>query len=74
MPPRARRQPGQPHAANLDADEFVDGVADCRKHSSDLTVAAFVNGQFDIGAACPSGVPRRAFDAHVFRWLGWAIV
>ena len=58
VPPRARRQAGQADAADADAREAIDGVADGGQHSPHLPVAPLIYGQFDF---------RRPFALLTFR-------
>jgi len=58
VPPRARRQAGQPDLADADADQPRHGMAHGGQHPAHLPVAAFVDGQLDLGAA--AALPRLA--------------
>ena len=49
MPPGAGRQAGELNAADFDAHELGDRMAERGHHAAHLPVAAFVNGQLDIG-------------------------
>lgn len=48
MPPGARRQAGELDAADFDAHQLCDRVAQSRHHAAHLPVAAFVNGQLNV--------------------------
>lgn len=48
MPPGARRQAGELDAADFDAHQLCDRVAQSRHHAAHLPVAAFVDGQLNV--------------------------
>ena len=48
MTPRAGRQAGKLDAADFDADQLCDRVAERGHHTAHLPVAALVNGQLNI--------------------------
>ncbi len=75
MPPSTRRQTGELDAADFDADQLRDRVAECGHHAPDLAVAAFVDGQFDIRLSAGSiRVRLAAQEAHIFGGPGHAII
>ena len=74
MPPGARRQAGQANAADADADQARDGVAERRQHPAHLTVAAFINGQLHFSLPCAALVLLATQQAHILGGPGHAVV
>ncbi len=74
VPPGSRRQAGQAHVANADADQAGDRVAERSHHPAHLPVAAFVNGQLHFPLPGSVRVLLAAQQADVLSGLGHAVV
>lgn len=74
MPPGSRRQAGEAHTADADADQAGDGMAESRHHAAYLPVAAFINGQFHFPLSRAVGVLLAAQQADVLSRLCHAVV
>ncbi len=75
MPPRAGRQARELDAADFDAHELCDRVAERGHHPAHLPVAAFVDGKFNIRLpAGPVRVRLASQQAHILGWPGHAVI
>ncbi len=74
MPPGSRRQAGQPDAADADADQTGDGVAESRHHAAHLPVAALIDGQLHFPLPRAVRVLLAAQQANILGGLCHAVV
>lgn len=67
MPPRARRQAGKLNAADFDANQLRDRVAERGHHTAHLTIAAFIDRQLKVRLSARAVRVRfAAQEAHIF--------
>ncbi len=72
--PGARRQAGQAHRADADADQASDGVAEGSHHAAHLPVAALINSQLHFPLPGAVGVLLAAHQPDVLGGLCHAVV
>ena len=72
--PSPRRQTGQAHLADADANQASDGMAESGHHPAHLPVAAFVNRQLDFPLPGAALVLLAAQQADVLSRLCHAVV
>jgi hypothetical protein len=74
MPPRTWGQASQTDAADADANQAGDSMAERRHHPAHLTVTAFIDGQLYFPLPCAVGVLLAAQQADVLGRLRHAVI